>query len=362
MSKKTQSYSCDFLIVGQGLAGSLMAWRLWHTGARIMVVDPGGNNASKVAAGLVSPVTGKRWVKMRQVDELLHQARRTYRRLETELGIRLWFEHKLLRLHQSRAESSLSKRRAAEPGYRDFLAAELEPGCAGHGLADDFGGRWIEGAAHLATTPLLESLRSWLEERNALRSQAITYADLKVGETGIQWRDVRCDFVIFCEGWKVIHNPWFASLPWQPSAGEILTLESPDPLPPHPVNRGIWLLPEGKGRIRIGATYRWHPLDEAPCEEGVGHLLASFRKLFHTLPRYRCQTAAAGVRPNTLDHHPMVGAHPRFPRLILANGFGSKGTLYAPWCSEKLTEHLTQGHPLPPEISIEQYLERKHGK
>jgi len=53
----------DFLIVGQGLAGSLLAWELIQRGCSVLVVDKGEENASQVAAGLINPVTGIRFVK-----------------------------------------------------------------------------------------------------------------------------------------------------------------------------------------------------------------------------------------------------------------------------------------------------------
>ncbi|HBA65740.1 MAG TPA: FAD-dependent oxidoreductase, partial [Methylococcaceae bacterium] len=53
----------DFLIVGQGLAGSLLAFELIQRNAQVMVVDDGRENASEVAAGLINPVTGIRLVK-----------------------------------------------------------------------------------------------------------------------------------------------------------------------------------------------------------------------------------------------------------------------------------------------------------
>ena len=52
----------DYLIIGQGLAGSLLTWELLQRGCKIIVVDNGLENASKVAAGLINPVTGMRLV------------------------------------------------------------------------------------------------------------------------------------------------------------------------------------------------------------------------------------------------------------------------------------------------------------
>ncbi len=56
----------DFLIVGQGLAGSLLAWELMQRGAKVLIVDNGMPNASQVAAGLINPITGMRFAKTHQ--------------------------------------------------------------------------------------------------------------------------------------------------------------------------------------------------------------------------------------------------------------------------------------------------------
>jgi flavin-dependent dehydrogenase len=49
------------LIVGQGLAGTALAWRLWERGVPFVVVDRDeAVTCSKIAAGLVTPITGMR--------------------------------------------------------------------------------------------------------------------------------------------------------------------------------------------------------------------------------------------------------------------------------------------------------------
>ena len=54
------STDTDLLIVGQGLAGTCLAWRLWDRGVKFTIADQGGKSASSmVAAGMMSPVTGR---------------------------------------------------------------------------------------------------------------------------------------------------------------------------------------------------------------------------------------------------------------------------------------------------------------
>jgi len=68
------------LIVGQGLAGSLLAWQLVRRGQRVVVVDcEQETSSSKVAGGIVTPITGMRMVKTWRLDEFYPVAREFYR-------------------------------------------------------------------------------------------------------------------------------------------------------------------------------------------------------------------------------------------------------------------------------------------
>ncbi|MBK9401089.1 MAG: hypothetical protein IPN36_09585 [Bacteroidetes bacterium] len=59
----------DYILRGQGIAGSLLAWFLLQAGKRVLVVDPvRKNTCSKIAAGLIHPVTGRRIVKSWNAD------------------------------------------------------------------------------------------------------------------------------------------------------------------------------------------------------------------------------------------------------------------------------------------------------
>ena len=88
----------DFLIVGQGLAGSLLAWELMQRGSKVLIVDSGMPNASQVAAGLINPITGMRFVKTTDVDVLLPTAKAHYSNLEQTFGQTFYVE-KIGRAH-----------------------------------------------------------------------------------------------------------------------------------------------------------------------------------------------------------------------------------------------------------------------
>src|SRR5580704_16086454 len=95
----------DFIVVGQGLAGTTLAWQLHRRGFRVMVVDrESGNSASRVAAGLITPVTGKRLAKSWRLDEVFPAAVAFYHWVEAQTGHKYFKQRPSLRLFQDEAE------------------------------------------------------------------------------------------------------------------------------------------------------------------------------------------------------------------------------------------------------------------
>ena len=77
----------DYLIVGYGLAGSVLSYQLAQCGKKLLIIDTfNSNSSSQVAAGLVNPVTGRRVVKSWMADVLIPFAEDFYQRLEKEFG------------------------------------------------------------------------------------------------------------------------------------------------------------------------------------------------------------------------------------------------------------------------------------
>ena len=67
----------DFIIVGQGIAGTVLADHLIGSGFKILVIDESGlSNSSRVAGGLFNPITGRNMVKTWRADELFSYGNR----------------------------------------------------------------------------------------------------------------------------------------------------------------------------------------------------------------------------------------------------------------------------------------------
>ena len=97
----SKNKSVDFIIVGQGLAGSLLAYFLLKKRKQIFIIDNRHQGASsKVAAGIINPITGRRFVKSWMFDELKAYNDVFYPKIESELRIELYKERSVLRFLQ----------------------------------------------------------------------------------------------------------------------------------------------------------------------------------------------------------------------------------------------------------------------
>ena len=62
----------DFLIVGQGICGTMLSWYLHKEGKTFLVIDEEKpNSSSRVAAGVINPVTGRRYAYSWMIEDLI---------------------------------------------------------------------------------------------------------------------------------------------------------------------------------------------------------------------------------------------------------------------------------------------------
>jgi glycine/D-amino acid oxidase-like deaminating enzyme len=339
----------DFLIVGQGLAGSLLGWELLQRGAQVLLLDPGGSNASRMAAGLINPITGMRLVKTPGVDALLPEAVAYYQQLEQRFDRTFYVETPLLRLLANDRERHYAELRCAAAEYRNYIE-RLVP----EDKETPLGSLLQKRSGYLLTAPLLDCLRDFFRAGGSYRAAALSYEEIAIKADGAQWRDVVARRIVFCEGHRCKDNPWFAWLPLQPVKGEILTLRGA-PLPDKIVNYGQWLIPLDSGIFRVGATFDRERLDADLSESARQKLLGNLHAHCPHVEVNAVIDHQAGIRPTTLDKQPFLGAHPRLPPLTIFNGFGAKGSLAIPYYARRFAEYLLHGTALPANADIQRH-------
>ncbi|EIC29119.1 MULTISPECIES: NAD(P)/FAD-dependent oxidoreductase [Methylomicrobium] len=345
----------DFLIVGFGLAGGLLAWELMRRGGSVLVVDRGDLNASQVAAGLINPLTGRRFVKTEEVDRLLPAAKDFYQVIAEAFGRSFFIEKPMRRVFCSSVEAVHCRKRLQDDAYRPYLGNIYSSTASGEGYP---GYLEQKQTGYLLIRPLLARLQEFLQSRQAYLQAALDYREIRLdAEPG--WRDFSIRKVIFCEGFHMRDNPWFSWLPLQPAKGEILTLEHHLAIPDRMLNDGHWLIPIGDRRVRIGATFDHGNVDTHVTSAARMELAEAGERLFAGLRNAGPIAHEAGVRPCTMDRRPFVGSHPRYSYLSIFNGFGTKGSLSIPWHCRRFADYLLTGEALPERCDIRRY-EKTH--
>ena len=342
--------TCDILVIGAGLAGSILAYKLINAGLRTLIIsDPSMPSASRAAAGLINPVTGQRMVLQENIEELLNAVKTFYREVEEKFGVILLHRREMLRLFQSEKEKESWKKRLNNPLYAPYIAHQ---GSEDSTIHAELGGFIQYRTGNLDTNLLLDSLHVWFRQQGALIEAPFHHDQLSIEEEHTRWQEIKAGKAIFCEGWRGQQNPWFDWLPFQPAKGEILTLTTESKVPERIINRGKWLLPINSSSFKFGATYEREEINESATDSARESLLQALAQMFVKSPIAEVTEHVAGVRPGTRDKYPFMGFHHDHSLLGIFNGFGSKGSLLIPWHAEAMVAHIVKGAPLPIEADI----------
>jgi glycine/D-amino acid oxidase-like deaminating enzyme len=344
----------DYLIIGQGIAGTVLAFTLLEKGKNVLVVsDTRYPAASQVAAGLYNPVTGARLVKTWMADELFPFMLAFYQKLEKLLQTRFLFPTPLYRPFESLTQQNDWTARSAKPDLQPYLRQAPPSLLPADAFFHPFGGIETLQAGFVEVYKLLESARNYLKQKGGFVSEVFSFEDLEVNEKELRWKDLRPRRVVFCEGIHARHNPYFQWLPFRSAKGQLLTLDIKRLTLPAIVNQGVYLFQTPEGYFKAGATYDWGEDDWAVTEAGRNELCSKLEKLL-LLP-YQIVKQEAGIRSATPDRRPFAGSHPFFPRLGILNGLGSKGISQAPLLAYRLVEQMEGGKELWKEVQITRY-------
>ncbi len=343
----------DTLIVGQGLAGSALAWKLRAAGEHVCVIDDGHKtSSSRVAAGLINPLAGMRFNRRPELRDWLSAADRWYAQLAQYFDRQFFHPLPMMRLFRSEQQKRFYDKRAQDEESADLIGAAFDAAQPPEPVNAPFGGFMQHHTGYVDLPLLLSMIRGWLQQDRALSETAFAASSLRMSPRDVVIGELCARRVVFCEGAQLRDNPWFDYLPLQPEKGEILNLQLADWRPAHIVNGAHWLVPLANGTVRFGATHDHKHLDTQATAEGRATLLQGFAAMCKNSPQNEVVDHQAGLRPGTSDRYPFLGRHPKYPRLWVFNGFGARGALSIPWYADALVNHLIEGAPLPAEADI----------
>lgn len=340
----------NVLIIGAGLAGSILADKLAKK-VNVKIIDAAaGQTSSLIAAGLYNPVTGRRMNKSWLIDTLNPIAQDYYKNKEQEFGIQLIKSFDMLRFFHN---SGMAKEWSDKIDFfsiQEIIAQNLDPNTYSDTFFDEFGGVKTTTSWQLDTRIFLEQSHLCFQKNDQVQKVAFQHNDLEVLENGCNWNNSFYDHVIFAEGAEMLQNPFFNYLPLRPNKGEVLIIESPELELSDIAMRSVFVLPLGNHQFKVGATYNNREVDYLPSYEGETYLVSKLKALLKK--EFKIIDHQAGIRPATHDRRPYLGSHPKHDMLSVFNGFGSKGVSLIPYLADQFADFLLNKSPILPEVDI----------
>ncbi len=348
----------DYIIVGQGIAGSCLALELLERGKRVAIFDNDWRNAAcLVAAGVVNPITGQRLVKSWRSDVAHPYAKTFYKNLENRLDAEFFHNRKILQLCKSLEENQLWVSRENQDGYREFIGDYNNPNTF-ENLNDTNGSHFIEHSAWIETESAMNAFKKYFKKLNILHSDEFDFSMLKIDTDSIKYKSFDSEKIVFCDGWRAIENPYFSWLPYRPAKGEILTLESSTDIPNHIIHRGNWIMKCGQNRFRLGSTWDRKNFNNNPTDSALVELSKAVPSMFKEKIEFKVVAHQAGVRPCTATTRPHIGEYPDDARILSFNGFGSKGYSLSPYFAKHFCDWQAGECQLDKEANLQRHIKK----
>lgn len=341
----------NFLIIGGGIAGTVLSLKLKAAGYQIDLLDNHlKDNATKIAAGMINPVNFKRMITCWRADDFLAVAIPFYQELEEKWGQTFLNPVRLAKLMNNEHEDQLWQEGCEKEATKNFL----NPTYITEQYKDLFNFDQSIGEVNnlfqLNTEVFLNAAHQLFQTSGELIQEELNHDDLKVSESEVIWKEMTYDKVIFSEGMGISNNPFFNYLPFKATKGELIKVKTDFNLK-HTIKKNIFFHPEGNNEYWVGATYDWSDLSWENSEKGRADLVSKLDKIVKF--DYEILEQKAGVRPTVKDRRPYLGQHPEHENLYVFNGLGTRGVLMAPLLADHLISFIKGEVELDKEVDIQ---------
>jgi len=346
----------DYIIVGQGLAGSCLALQLLQQGKKVVVIDrQHENTATQVAAGLFNPITGRNMTKTWMADILFPYLHEFYLQAEQFTASTFFQPMNLYRPFVSIEEQNEWMGKSASASLSSYLEVVHTAPIDEHQVRNEFGGLMIKQSGYVNTVKFSEAVRQYIQKTNTVLDENFREEELILERDAVHYLQYKARKIIFCQGESARTSKYFSWLPIRPLKGETLTISTATNVSKI-YNRGVYVVPE---IWKVGATYQFNDTTRSVTEAGLKELVTKLNELV-CFP-YDIEAQSWGMRPTTPDRRPILGPHPDHQSVVIFNGLGTKGVSLAPYFSKVLATWLENGTPLNKEVDIHRYKHYNYG-
>ena len=247
----------DVLIIGGGISGTMLSWFLHKAGIDFLLMDDDKSNTpSKIAAGIINPVTGRRFVYSWMIDTVMPFAVNTYEEIGLYLNKKLIDKKDIIDFFPSAQMRDGFVTRLTENDT--YLHTFPDQNHFNQYFNYDFGCGRISPAYTANLQTLLPAWRLFLKEKDTLIDDTFEAKHLSVTNSTVTYKNITADKIVFCNGLEAMHYSWFKNLPFSASKGEVVIIESEALTNEHIFKKNFTLVPlPEKGRFWVGSSYQW---------------------------------------------------------------------------------------------------------
>src|SRR5215470_5445927 len=354
----------DVAVIGAGVIGCAIAWRLGQAGMRVIVVERGrvGGEASYAAAGMLGPL-----VEADRQDEFFNLSVASLamyadlaRELKASSGVDIEYraegtlylaltgedEEELDRRWQWQHETGLNVKRLSAG-----RALELEPLInSGLRFALKYPGdhqvdnRRLMAALQAAARNAGVEFQTHTEARDLLIENV---AGLKrINGVMTARGEVQAPIVVIAAGsWSsLLRCDESSQFEVEPARGQMVAIEMPAPAVRHVIySRRAYLVPRLSGYLIAGSTLEHAGYDKRVTAGGVASIIKRAIEIMPGAAGQAITETWSGLRPHAPDDLPILGADPRVGGLIYATGHYRNGILLAPITAQAISQLIIKG-------------------
>lgn len=334
----------DVVIAGAGLAGALLAWRLYQNGKRIVWVDPYASGGSTQAgAGIINPVTGKKFVLSWRYKECLEEAHTTYHALERKANTSLIQAFSIEKHLYTEEEETRWLYRRGFKGFDALLSAISSPDsnsadqeCCSIGT--------IKEAFKVDMSAVVAAVKKIIGPPVA--GMVVSPRVIRYGKT--MWEIPQETPCFHCTGFQVF-DEWRSLIPLSPYKGEGFIIKAKDLPTDRVLVKKLKVVPLGDDFFWVGSVNDcWVWDHEGPTLEGLEEFTAKWKTNIKS--DFTIWTHFAGIRPSSDTRRPIAGRLPVPTEEWVLNGLGTKGALLAPLVSKYLANAYLGIEDIDPEF------------
>lgn len=356
--------TADVVIIGGGIIGSAIAFRMARSGVKVAVVDRAepAAEASGAAAGMIAPQG-----EMLEPDhffELSKTSRDLYPDFATE--VEDLTEEDIHYRQDGTLLVAIDEDECKE--LEQIYTHQTRLGLPLERLTGATAAKRVAGLSPEIQRALLVPGDHWVD--NQRLSRALVQAGSKVGvefywettATGFNVQGDRVEsvqatagqgktamtfsannFVLAAGCWsQPLAEMLGVSLAMQPCRGMMIEFTAASPLP-CVVRSGIhYLVPRAGKTLVAGTTAEYVGYEKAVTAEGLESIIRGVSRIAPMIKKAVFQRAWCGLRPDTKDHYPIMGFG-EAKNLIFATGHFRNGILLAPVTAKLITELLLTG-------------------